>query len=206
MISDRRNGERRNGERRKSDRKTSDRRKYDRRQLLKIGAMATITGFFHHPVFGAVDRLSSTCKKMSLYNIHTGETLDVVYCVEGKYIPEALHKINTILRDHRTGETKPIDSKLLDLLYTICQEIQTSSPIHIISGYRSAATNAQLRNNSKGVASRSLHMDGKAADIRIPGCDLEVLRQVAVKLKLGGVGYYAKSDFVHVDIGRVRYW
>lgn len=206
MTNDRRNGERRYEERRKTDRKTTERRKFDRRRLLKIGAMATITGLFHHPVFGAVERLSSSCKNISLFNIHTGESLDVVYCAEGEYFPSALKQINTILRDHRTGETKPIDRRLLDLLHAICQKTHTSEPIHIISGYRSAATNTLLRKNSKGVASRSLHMDGKAADIRIPGCDLERLREVAVKLKTGGVGYYAQSDFVHVDIGRVRYW
>lgn len=205
MAKDRRIGERRQGERRKTKRGTPERRKFDRRLLLKIGAMATVGSFFQHPVFGAVDH-PSPCKTLSLFNIHTQESLDVVYCASGEYVPKALHQINNILRDHRTGQTMPIDPGLLDLLHAISQNISKSSPIHIISGYRSSVTNAMLREKSKGVASRSLHMAGKAADIRIPGCDLKKLRHTAMALQIGGVGYYAESGFVHVDTGRVRYW
>ena len=110
------------------------------------------------------------------------------------------------MRDHRSGEVKAIDTQLLELLHALALKTSPQAPFHVISGYRSPATNKKLRKKSTGVASRSLHMQGKAIDIRIPGFKTRKLRNVALKLKAGGVGYYAKSDFVHVDIGRVRYW
>lgn len=206
MNAERRSGQRRHGERRKKVRNGLDHRKFDRRHILKISALTTIAGIFPCPLFGAVDKISAPCKKISLYNLHTDESLEVTYCADGEYIPEALHQIDNILRDHRSGEIKPIDTGLLDLLHTICRIAKADSPIHIISGYRSAATNAKLHKSTTGVAGNSLHIHGKAADIRLPGCELKFLRQIAVKLRAGGVGYYAKSDFIHVDTGRVRYW
>ena len=122
------------------------------------------------------------------------------------YLLEALADINNILRDHRTGEVRSIDTRLLDLLDAICKRLQSHQPFHIISGYRSAATNALLRKRGKGVARRSLHLEGKAVDIRLPGCDLSLLCHAAMSLKQGGVGYYRRSKFVHIDVGRVRYW
>jgi uncharacterized protein YcbK (DUF882 family) len=135
-------------------------------------------------------------RTLSFFNTHTAERLNIAYCCGGEYQPEALEQINFILRDFRANEIKPIDPKLLDLLY-------------IISGYRSPATNAMLQargGEHSGVASSSMHLLGKAIDIRVPGVKLDHLRGAATSLKLGGVGYYPASNFVHVDTGRVRYW
>jgi uncharacterized protein YcbK (DUF882 family) len=145
-------------------------------------------------------------RTLSFYNLHTGESLKTAYWAEGQYIPESLSDINHLLRDFRNDEIKPIDLGLLDLLHAITMQMGTSKPIQLVSGYRSPSTNALLHARSSGVAKHSLHMDGMAADIRIPGHDLRELHKVAVAMHGGGVGYYAQSDFVHVDVGRVRYW
>lgn len=110
------------------------------------------------------------------------------------------------MRDHRTGEIKQVDTTLLDLLHRIVTTIEPSSPINIISGYRSAQTNATLRKTTAGVALKSLHMEGRAIDIRIPGYQTTGLRHLAINLKSGGVGYYPESDFVHIDTGPVKAW
>ena len=117
-----------------------------------------------------------------------------------------MEKISKILRDHRSGDIHPIDPKLMDFLYDLLTKVDNHSEVHIISGYRSPATNKKLRQRSKGVASRSLHMQGKALDFRLPGTDTALLRDTARKMKRGGVGYYKKSDFIQIDTGRVRNW
>ena len=177
-----------------------------RRDFLKLGLM--VTGFMLNPlsVQAAFDSRSKKNKTLAFYNTHTDERLHVGFCRNGNYDNGALTKINQILRDHRSGEIKAIDVNLLELLYAISIKAKPQTPFHIISGYRSPDTNKSLRKNNKGVASRSMHMQGKAIDIRIPGFSTRQLRNVARKLKGGGVGYYPKSDFVHVDTGRVRYW
>lgn len=143
---------------------------------------------------------------MALFNIHTGERLKTTYRIEGRYIPEALADINRIMRDHRTGQIKPIDTGVLDLLSTLEARLDTGRAFHIISGYRSPATNEFLRSTTSGVAKKSLHLKGKAVDVRVPGLDISALERAAVKLNAGGVGYYPDSDFVHLDVGRVRCW
>lgn len=145
-------------------------------------------------------------RKLSFYNTHTGENMSAAYWAEGQYIKESLNDINTIMRDHRSGEVYPIDPKLLDLLHTLQHKVEKKDPYSIISCYRSPATNAMLNQQSTGVAKRSLHMQGKAIDIRLPGCELNNLRKAALTMKRGGVGYYPGSDFIHVDTGRVRFW
>jgi uncharacterized protein YcbK (DUF882 family) len=145
-------------------------------------------------------------RTLSFYNTHTGESLTVIYKRHGKYISESLDKINYILRDHRTGNVQSIDPKLIDYLYDLQTEVGNHGDVHIISGYRSPATNNKLRRNSKGIAKGSLHMQGKALDFRLPGTDTSKLRDAARKLKRGGVGYYRKSDFIQIDTGRVRFW
>ncbi len=154
----------------------------------------------------ATSVVTSPERALSIYNIHTGESLKTAYWAEGKYIPESLTEINFLLRDYRTGAVKEIDRNLLDLLYLINQRLDASKPIHLISGYRSPATNAMLHESHSGVAKHSLHMQGLASDIRVPGHDLRQLLKVAVDMRGGGVGYYRASDFVHVDVGRVRHW
>jgi len=174
----------------------------DRRKILALGG-AALTFAVCRPAFAAP--LPAT-RTLSFYNLHTGESLKTTYCVDGTCVPGALDEINTILRDFRTGEKHEIDTRLLDLLSTIYGKAETNKPFQVISGYRSPKTNKMLRQNSSGVARRSLHMVGEAIDIRIPGRDLSWLRQTALGLKRGGVGYYPASNFVHVDVGRVRQW
>lgn len=168
-------------------------------------AAAAATGVLSKSAF-ATSIVTTPERSLSIYNIHTGESLKTAYWAEGKYIPESLSEINFLLRDYRTGAVKPIDQNLLDLLYLINQRLDASKPIHLISGYRSPATNAMLHESHSGVAKHSLHMQGLASDIRVPGHDLRQLLKVAVEMRGGGVGYYRASDFVHVDVGRVRHW
>lgn len=177
-----------------------------RRDFLKLGAVATGILFTPLPAMAAFDSRYKSLRKLEFYNTHTHERLHVCYSRNGKYDIKALSKINHILRDHRSGEVKAIDTQLLELLHVLSHKTNPLEPFHVISGYRSPATNRKLRKNGNGVATRSLHMQGKAIDIRLPGFKTRQLRNVARHLKLGGVGYYATSDFVHVDIGRVRYW
>lgn len=143
---------------------------------------------------------------MAFFNTHTGECLEACYCRAGRYDPGALRDINHILRDHRTGEVGAIAVELLDLLHRLCLRLETARPFHVISGFRSVATNAVLHRKSRGVASQSLHLFGKAIDIRVPGIQTGDLKTLALALTGGGVGYYPGSDFVHMDIGRVRSW
>ncbi len=145
-------------------------------------------------------------KTLSFHNLHTGENLRTEFWAEGQFIPEALGQINRVLRDHRTNEISTIDPTLLDLLHALQRKIETQETFHVISGYRSPASNAKLRAQSGGVANRSLHMSGKAIDIALPGTRLTDLRRAALSLRAGGVGYYPASGFVHVDTGRVRQW
>jgi uncharacterized protein YcbK (DUF882 family) len=145
-------------------------------------------------------------RSLKFHNLHTGENLAATYWADGRYLKDGLKEINWILRDFRSGDVAEIHPELLDLLVALHGKLQANAPFHVISGYRSPATNAKLRSHSSGVAKHSLHMKAMAIDIRVPGCDLKDLRRAAMQLKGGGVGYYAKSNFVHVDVGRVRYW
>jgi len=145
-------------------------------------------------------------RSLAFKNLHTGESLRATFWAEGRYLNDELKAVNRVLRDHRSGDVHPMDPKLLDLLYALQQLVAVAGSFHIISGYRSPASNQKLRSKSGGVAKKSLHMQGKAIDIRLPGCKLQHLRNAALELKAGGVGYYAKSDFIHVDTGRVRRW
>ncbi len=143
---------------------------------------------------------------LSFYNTHTHERLTVIYKNGNRYKPEAFKKISYILRDHRSGDTYPMDPKLMDFVYDLLTKVNNHGEVHIISGYRSPKTNAKLRQKSKGVARGSMHMKGKALDFRLPGTDTAVLSDTARAMKRGGVGYYRKSDFIQVDTGRVRNW
>jgi uncharacterized protein YcbK (DUF882 family) len=145
-------------------------------------------------------------RSLSLLNLHTGEKLSATYWERGAYVGDALDALNHLLRDHRTGESHAMAPQLLDLVNILGRRLETRQTVQIISGYRSPRTNAALHEKSSGVATHSLHMDGKAMDIRIPGVELSHLRDAALSLGLGGVGFYPGSDFVHVDVGRVRRW
>ncbi|MBX7146975.1 MAG: DUF882 domain-containing protein [Alphaproteobacteria bacterium] len=145
-------------------------------------------------------------KQLSFNNLHTGEKLKITYWANGQYIKEALTAANYILRDFRTNQIYPIDLNLLELLNDLQKKLDTTQNFEIISGYRSPQTNIMLHKNSKGVASKSLHMQGKAIDIFVPGRTLKQIQFAALDLRRGGVGYYPRSNFVHVDTGRVRNW
>ena len=149
---------------------------------------------------------AATARILSFDNLHTGEKLSTAYWAEGGLVDRNCRRIDWILRDHRSGEVAAISPRLLDLLFRLRHQLQTDAPFEVISGYRSPQTNAALVRASSGVATRSLHMQGMAIDIRVPGLKLARLRDEARKLGLGGVGYYPASDFVHVDVGRVRSW
>lgn len=183
-----------------------------RRAFLGIGAAAAAAALVPG-VAQAAPRAFAAPKAperiLSFFNTHTGERLKTSYCCGGVYQPEALRQVNHILRDFRVNEVKPIDPKLLDLLHELGGTLETDQPFHIISGYRSPKTNALLRErggSTTGVANHSLHMVGQAIDIRVPGVKLDQLRGAARALKIGGVGFYPDLNFVHVDVGRVRYW
>ena len=189
-----------------------ERNSIGRRSFLGFGAAAAATALVPGRALAA--GLPNAAKPapervLSFFNTHTGERLKTAYCCNGVYQPEALKAINHILRDFRMNEIKPIDPTLLDMLHELGGTLEVDQPFHIISGYRSPHTNTMLRERggaTTGVATRSLHMVGKAIDIRVPGVKLDHLRGAARSLKLGGVGYYPSSNFVHVDVGRVRYW
>lgn len=149
---------------------------------------------------------AASVRELAFYNVHTDERLNTAYWEQGSYIPGALHEVNHLFRDFRANEVKPIDPRLLDVLFAIRRELGVGRPIDLISGYRSYATNAWLASQSEGVARHSMHVEGKASDIHIPGIELRDLQVAALRLGAGGVGYYPRSGFVHVDTGRVRRW
>jgi uncharacterized protein YcbK (DUF882 family) len=180
-----------------------------RRRFLGLGVAAAAVALSPLRANAALAAKKVPVRSLSFFNTHTGERLITTYCCNGRYEPQALKQINHILRDWRVDQVKPIDPKLLDLLHELSGTLEVDSPFHIISGYRSPVTNATLREKGgahTGVATQSLHMLGKAIDIRVPGVKLEHLRGAARSLMLGGVGYYPGSNFVHVDTGRVRSW
>ncbi len=174
-----------------------------RRSLLVLGG-AALAAVASRPAQAAL-RLTHE-RTLSLYNIHTGEHLREVYWAGGRYLPDALHSINHFLRDFRSDQVHRIDPHALDIINAVHRKVEARGPIHIISGYRSPATNAWLASVTSGVARHSLHMQGQAIDIRLPGHSVHAVGRAARSLRAGGVGQYPASDFVHVDTGRVRYW
>ena len=179
---------------------------FDRRQLLKIGTLVAGCALVPGAALATLRVPYPPERSLKFYNLHTGESLTAAYCEKGCYVEGALREINYIMRDFRANEIKPIDPRLLDLLYSLNRRLATQEPFHLISGYRSPATNAMLAARSEGVAHRSLHIEGKAADIRVPGRRLWEVWRTSMAMLAGGVGFYPRSDFVHVDVGRVRFW
>lgn len=177
----------------------------NRRQFIGMGLCAGAALLLPGAVLGrTVSGYSG--KVLHFHHTHTGERLWLVYDASGRFDGHALDRVNYFLRDFRTGEVHDIDPALLDILCSINDTFGGASTIEVISGYRSAKTNAALRAKSTGVARRSLHMKGKAIDIRLRGVRTASLRDCALKMRCGGVGYYPASNFVHVDTGRVRHW
>jgi uncharacterized protein YcbK (DUF882 family) len=172
-----------------------------RRRLLKASLAGSVLAVAPLSTVWAANERS-----LSLYNLHTGERVNQPYWMAGNYLPESLSAINTVLRDHRSGEVAHMDRGLFDLLHQVATLSGKDARFEVISGYRSPATNAMLNARSSGVAKRSLHMDGRAIDVRLAGYRTDRVRDLALSLKAGGVGFYRKSDFVHLDTGRVRTW
>ena len=173
-----------------------------RRRFLCLGAAAVVGLLVPAKGWAA----GSGVRALAFRNVHTGEFGRATYWAAGQYIREGLSQIDRLLRDHRTNLVHPIDRRLLGLLDGLHDSLDTAEPFEVISGYRSPATNAMLVATSSGVASGSLHVAGMAIDIRVPGRPLEAVRDAAKARRAGGVGYYPDSQFVHVDVGRVRYW
>jgi uncharacterized protein YcbK (DUF882 family) len=175
-----------------------------RRSFLKSSVvLASAIGL---PALAKAAQPAPAERTLRLYNTHTGESLRSVFWAEGQFIPDALKDINKLLRDHRNDKIADMDPKLIVLLNDVSDKFGDNQVLHIISGYRSPESNAKLAAASNGVAKHSMHMDGKAIDIRMPGKNLAQLHKAAMSMKAGGVGYYPDSQFVHMDTGRVRYW
>lgn len=172
-----------------------------RRDFLKCAGAALVT---MAPI--ATWAHGSECRSLSFVHTHTGETLSCVYYQEGGYDHATLARVNHFLRDFRTDEVHAIDPGVLDILFAVRSRADRDDPFHVISGYRSAATNAWLHSRSSGVAEHSLHVEGRAIDVRLPGLPTRRLRDIGLAMRRGGVGYYAASDFVHLDTGRFRFW
>ena len=157
------------------------------------------------PDFAFAKTLPAT-RSLAFRSLHTGEEIGATYFRDGRLQSDGVKLLNHVLRDWRSGEVWQMDPQLFDLLYALRQRMDSKQPFELISGYRSPQTNATLAANSGGVAKRSLHMQGKATDIRLPERDLKALHKAALAMQAGGVGLYTKSGFVHVDTGRVRHW
>ena len=175
-----------------------------RRRLIQWAGAALATSLM--PLPGNAHALPQPVRSLSFDHTHTGEKLTVDYATGGGYDPQALQSLSQFLRDFRTGEAHPIEPRLFDQLYVLSRITGARKPFQVISAYRSPATNSDLRKHSSGVASHSLHLDGRAIDIRLPDVRLADLRDAALALKAGGVGYYPGSNFVHIDTGAVRRW
>ncbi|MBK1613546.1 twin-arginine translocation pathway signal protein [Rubrivivax gelatinosus] len=183
-------------------------RSADRRHFLRHGARLAVGVL---PVAAATRPALAALpgpRALALHHTHTGEALDLVYAVDTQFVPAALGTLNQFLRDHYTGSVGVIDPQLFELLHRVRSLLGTESAAYeVISGYRCPETNDRLRGTrGGGVARHSLHMEGRAIDVRLPGVPLKELRDAALALKAGGVGYYEAERFVHVDTGRVRSW
>lgn len=177
-----------------------------RRRFLKNIAVGSLITMGTPAIANAALRHFPAHKTLAFQNVNTGDKLKLTYFENGQYVRDALKEINFAFRDFRTDTIHPIDPALLDQLFDLKLLLDIHKPFHIISGYRSPATNAKLRMHSHGVAKRSLHMQGRAVDIRLPGIEANIIRNAALKMRRGGVGYYRSSNFVHLDTGAFRTW
>jgi uncharacterized protein YcbK (DUF882 family) len=198
---------------------------FSRRSFLKLGIFGAALLAVPNRAFASLEEVSAPelitpgwreeagiilepCeeRRLHLYSTNTGETFNRVYWADGDYIPEALDEVNYLLRDYRANLIKEIDPNLLDLLFNLNHKLECDSPYHVISGYRSPKTNAALRKRNRKVARNSLHMAGMAVDLRVPDMHVKNICNAALEMRGGGVGYYARRGFVHLDVGDVRTW
>jgi uncharacterized protein YcbK (DUF882 family) len=177
---------------------------WSRRQLLKAGG--ALAGVSAAGLLAIPSRSQETSRHIALLNLHTGERINIEYFRSGGYVPDAMSAIEVVLRDFRTGDRHTIDPKLMDYLVDVAHGAGVDASFSVISGYRSPQTNAHLHNLNSGVAEHSLHMEGRAIDVRTSAMDCASLAARAEDLKRGGVGYYRGSDFVHLDTGKFRTW
>lgn len=192
--------------RRGSVRAPANRRRIARKNILISTSVAACTALVMMGAFWAGARADGETRSLSFLHTHTQETTTVTFRRNGRYDEQALTQLNWFLRDWRNDKPTKMDPRLFDILWEVYRESGSRQPIHIISSYRSPETNSSLRRRSSGVAENSQHMLGKAMDIRLPDVTTERLREIAMKMQYGGVGYYASSGFVHVDTGNVRAW
>jgi uncharacterized protein YcbK (DUF882 family) len=174
--------------------------------ISSLGGLAGLSGLGRAGRLHAGTLAAPEAQTLSFYHIHTAETLNITYREHGQLIPEALKEIKRFLRDFRTEQTHDIDVALLDEIHRLYSEFDHRGRFEVISGYRSPRTNEALRHATSGVAEHSLHMSGRAIDVRLTSAATADLRDAAITLKSGGVGYYPKSNFVHVDTGAFRTW
>ncbi|TLM67935.1 MAG: DUF882 domain-containing protein [Deltaproteobacteria bacterium] len=180
-----------------------------RRHFLQLGVAASALFLAPWNAWAKVGRIITELpeRSVNLYNVNTGEMLSrFVYWQDGNYLKGALDEISYLLRDHRTDEVKLIDPTVIDQIFSLGIVFEALRPFEVISGYRSVETNQELRHRSRRVARRSLHVEGKAIDLRLPGVPVRQLRTAALSLRDGGVGYYPRKGFVHIDSGPVRQW
>jgi uncharacterized protein YcbK (DUF882 family) len=182
--------------------KRQDKKVFGRRDFITTSIAAAMSSLAAAPVRAN----QGNSRYLRLYNPNRLESLSIQYCVDGWYNPDALGRINHFMRDPQTNETVNIDPHLLDILYQLQQHTSPNRFLNILSGYRSAVTNAWMAQRSRDVARNSFHMYGRAADLHLPGYSLHALHEIAVSLNAGGVGYYPRSDFIHVDTGPIRAW
>lgn len=177
-----------------------------RRHLLRLGSLTMAASLAPNLVQARTRSKAAFERSLDLYSTKTGENIKTVYWAEGKYLAESLHEINYVLRDHHSDEVTDIDPHLLDLLHTVCRIMDVDTTVNVISGYRSATTNAMLRRSNRRIARHSFHIQGKAVDIRLPNHNITLARRVALTLQQGGVGYYRRANFLHIDTGPIRSW
>jgi uncharacterized protein YcbK (DUF882 family) len=159
-----------------------------------------------HSDYVAHALIKKPSRELSFLNLHTGERLRAEYVHNGQVVPSAMHAISVVMRDHYNNQVHPIDPQLLDIAHVLQSHVGNRGNIELVCGYRSPETNAWMHEASAGVAAHSMHVEGRAMDIRMPGIRLGSLRRTAIALNAGGVGYYPHDDFVHIDSGPVRKW
>ena len=177
-----------------------------RRALLGAFAATTLTAAPTYSKAAGFLRGSGDIRRIAMFSGRTGESLDMIYWIEGKYITDALKEVNHFMRDWRVDAVKDIDTRAVDIMAAAHSLLDVSEPYTLLSGYRSPATNAMLRARSRGVAKNSLHMRGQAADLRLKNRSVHQVFKAASACHAGGVGKYSGSNFVHMDCGQVRSW
>ncbi|MCL1628424.1 MULTISPECIES: YcbK family protein [Roseinatronobacter] len=177
-----------------------------RRALLGAFAATMVAAAPQFPGATAYARGAGDIRKLHFYSGRTGEKINIIYCIDGKYIPEAIAEINHFFRDWRNNKVHKIDERTVDILAAAHNLLDVDEPYMLLSGYRSPETNAMLRARSRGVARNSLHLKGQAADVRLQSRSVSEIARAAAACKAGGVGRYSGSNFVHMDCGVVRSW